>query len=364
MKLETLYKRSSTGATQVINMEVIGSIYTRTWGQLGGKMQTKSTTAKGKNIGKANETTPEEQAISEAEAVWVKKKKANYSTSQKAPVTVKLPMKVNKYQGNESKVIFPCYTSNKLNGVNAEYRLVDGELKLLSRGGEEYPIPEHQRQDVLDILDALCTTSLNGEMYIHGEHLQDIMSATKKPNKLTPRLIFWVFDCPEITGDYAYRSAEAYSTVWPLQLTTAMFVPVNTAHSLKDIDNQHGGAVSAGYEGLIIRNGRGLYKYNTRSLDVFKYKVAMDSEFEVIGHDLDKNQHVVFTCKAGNKLNSTFKVKCKGTAEARLEMAENAEQYIGKYLKVEYEMLSRDGIPLKPVGIMFREVDSNMEATE
>ena len=364
MRLETLYKTSTKGATQVLNMEIVGAVYTRTWGQLGGKMQAKSTTAKGKNIGKANETSPEQQAISEAEAVWVKKQKANYSTLQEAPITVKLPMKVNKYQGNEGKVTLPCFTSNKLNGVNTEYRLVDGELKLLSRGGEEYPIPEHQREDVIEYLEALGTTSLNGEMYIHGEYLQDIMGATKKTNKLTPKLIFWVFDFPEIEGDYAARYTKASAMVGSLGISSVKLIGVGVAISSSDIEAQHATAVEGGYEGLIIRSGVGLYKYNTRSLDVFKYKIAMDAEFKVIGHELDKNKHTVFTCKAGNELDSTFKVKCKGTAKERLIMSECAEQYIGKYLKVEYEMLSKDGIPLKPVGIMFRKVDSKGEATE
>jgi len=45
-------------------------------------------------------------------------------------------------------------------------------------------------------------------------------------------------------------------------------------------------------------------------------------------------------------------------------MAANAQDYIGKWLKIEYEMLSKDLTPLKPVGITFREVDINGEATE
>ena len=158
MKLERLYKTAKTGATQIIDMEIIGDTYTRTWGQLDGKMQEKATIAKGKNIGKANESSPEAQAILEAEAVWTKKQKANYSTSPEAPVSVLLPMKVNEYKKHMKKVIFPCFTSTKLNGVNAEYRMVDGELKLLSRGGEEYPIPPHQRDSAVNLLNVFSSS--------------------------------------------------------------------------------------------------------------------------------------------------------------------------------------------------------------
>jgi len=75
--LPRLYKVSAKGATQIIDMVIDGAVYTRSWGQLDGKQQSKATTATAKNIGRSNETTAEEQALIEAEAVWTKKQKAN-----------------------------------------------------------------------------------------------------------------------------------------------------------------------------------------------------------------------------------------------------------------------------------------------
>ena len=370
MKLQTLYKTSATGATQILNMTINGAVYTRIWGQLNGKMQYKATTAIGKNIGKANETTPEAQALLEAEAVWTKKQKANYSTSQAAPVTVKLPMKVNEYQKHLKKIAAKVYTSPKLNGVNAEYRLIGGVLKLLSRGGEEYPIPPHQHDEALALLKLLGTDSINGEQYIHGEFLQDIMAAVKKPNGLTPSLKFHVFDFPEVEGDYTTRCSTMYAKNDASTVSTPNFpfVPVWVANSPEEIDDQYEQCMAAGYEGLIVRNPTGLYEYNKRSLNVFKYKIAQDAEFESISFKLDKNSHPVFTCyvdptKPISKEN-TFDVKLKGTAEARTAMGLIAEDLLGQYIKVEFEMLSKVGKPQKPVGIMFRAVDANGEAVE
>ena len=370
MNLPRLYKTSKTGATQIIDMEIIGPVYTRTWGQLGGKMQSKATTAKGKNLGKINETSDEEQAIIEAKAVWVKKQKANYSTSQSAHTTIKLPMKVNTYQKHKNKIIFPCYTSPKLNGVNCEYRLINGTLKLLSRGGEDYPIPAHQYDDVINLLNSLNTTSLNGEMYIHGQHLQDIMSATKKPNELSSKLSFNVFDAPEIPGDYETRIAKLATGLYTQSVT---MIPIDLAYTHEQLQQQHDNWIAEGYEGLVIRNAKGLYEYNTRSLDSFKLKETKDAEFEVCSFDIDKNGHPVFSCYKNNIHvgdNCTFKVKLKGTNEERLAMAAHAKDYIGKFLNVEYEMLSKvnpdgsGGVPLKPVGTYFRKVDNNGEAIE
>ena len=369
MKLPTLYKTAKTGATQVFNIEATSDSYTVTWGQVNGKQQQKTTKCSPKNVGKKNESTATEQAVTEAKATWAKKIKLGYSEDEKAPVTVKLPMKVNEYNKHKKKIEFPCFTSVKLNGVNVEYRLVDDELKLLSRGGEEYPIPDHQREDAIKILKHLNTTSINGEMYKHGEHLQDIQAATKKHNDLTPSLKFYVFDFPNVSGDYNTRCSLCYPGFTEVELTTIFPILVSVANSHDEINDDYEDVVDGGYEGLIIRNSKGQYEYNTRSLDVFKYKPVLDAEFEVEAYNLDKNGHAVFVCRCGeppldNMEWMTFRVKLKGTNEERLAMAAEADNYIGKYLKVEYETLSKDGIPLKPVGIMFRKVDANGEAAE
>jgi DNA ligase-1 len=362
MKLERLYKTAKTGATQIIDMTIDGDTYTRTWGQLDGKQQSKPTTAKPKNIGRSNETTAAEQAIIEAKAVWAKKQKANYSTSMEAPVLVELPMKVNVYQKHLKKIKFPCYVSPKLNGVNAEYRRTTEGLTLLSRGGESYPIPEHHISEINAAMDAIGTDRLNGEIYIHGEHLQDITGAIKKPRELTKSLVFYIFDVPTVTGDYTTRG----EAMFKYQSTEFVkVVDVSVVNSTEYIDAAFDEVVDLGYEGLMVRLPEGLYEYNTRSLSVFKYKKALDAEFLVHGYNLDKNGHCVFEAFAGSpEEGKSFKVKLKGTNEERLAMADNADAYVGKYLKAEYECLSASGIPLKPVGIMFRKVDDNGEAAE
>ena len=79
MKLPTLYKLTTVGKTQTWKIIIDGDKYRTISGQQGGKkVQNKWTVCKGKNEGKKNATTDEEQAILEAVAKHDKKLKSGY----------------------------------------------------------------------------------------------------------------------------------------------------------------------------------------------------------------------------------------------------------------------------------------------
>ncbi|MCD6434867.1 MAG: hypothetical protein J7L15_00540, partial [Clostridiales bacterium] len=81
----------------------------------------------------------------------------------------------------------------------------------------------------------------------------------------------------------------------------------------------------------------------------------------VIGYNIDKHSHPVWICTTGEH---EFKVKKKGTSADRLCEASIADKYIGQWLKIEYETLSKDNKPLKPVGIAWRSCDADGNPTE
>lgn len=70
----TLYKKSSTGKTLIWYQEIEGGKYRTIAGQQGGQLVTSAwTVCEGKNIGRSNETTPEQQAKLEVAACYKKK---------------------------------------------------------------------------------------------------------------------------------------------------------------------------------------------------------------------------------------------------------------------------------------------------
>ena len=77
--LPALYKKNSSGEIQIWTIQTDGNQIVTSWGVHGGKIQTTSEIiTEGKNLGKANATTPETQAESEAQARWEKQKKKKY----------------------------------------------------------------------------------------------------------------------------------------------------------------------------------------------------------------------------------------------------------------------------------------------
>ncbi len=354
--MTTLYKTNKNGSIQQWSIKVSGPTFTCVYGQVGGKLQAQQTICKSVNIGKSNETTPEQQAQLESAALIAKKIKSGYSYDKSAPVTVQLPMKVKAYQDQLHNIKFPCFSACKLDGVNAIYRRINNILTIYSRGGEIYPPIPHLEPLVHKAMDLFQSNELNGELYIHGEHLQDIQSAVKKPKELSAKLSFCIFDIADSTDNF-YERASQMSKLSNFRTSShpAVWAVANyMCDSHEDIEAHYNTAIEEGYEGTVIKNYNGLYKHNVRSSDQFKYKKAQSAEFLIVSYELDKNGLPVFVLESAG---GEFKAKPIGTKEYWSQQI--PVTYIGQYATVEYETFSKSGIPLKPIFISTRKLDAS-----
>ena len=369
MKKVTLYKPNKLGKTQQISISAVGSKVITTWGIVGGKQQTQEYICSSRNLGKVNETTPEQQAILEAEALVTKKLKSGYSYEISDTPSVSLPMKVKSYQDQLHNIEFPCISTEKLNGVNAMFKRTSDSLTIYSRGGEVYPAIPHLEQHIHDIMDELSHNELNAELYIHGEHLQDIQAAVKKPNSLSPKLTCNIFDIADSAEIYEYRRTKLmtiYNTLESIDHVSLKYIGFLTGvecHSHEQIELHYNQCMDNNLEGTVIKNFKALYQHNVRSSDMFKYKKTQDAEYQIVDCETDKNGHPVLHCLTEE--GKLFKVKPKGTdAERKAIIANFESQYLNNWYKIEYEVFSKDGIPLKPVGIGLRDCDSNGQPKE
>jgi DNA ligase-1 len=246
---------------------------------------------------------------------------------------------------NAGKIKFPCLVPPKLDGVRCTSFWRNGKIYLESRGGKEYPAPKHI-QDQLALVQG-ASDRIDGELYVHGEMLQDITGASKKWRKLTDRLEFWVFDVVR-PGPYTDRVAwlENWFSSMPAECTHLKLVPNYECANQAELKEIHDRCVQQGYEGVMIRNTDGEYEQR-RSYDLQKYKEFLDSEFLIVDIRKDKNDNAVFVLEHPNgQFTTTY-----GSFDERKHQLANPGEYIGKYLTVQYQSVYKDTLmPQFPTG--------------
>ncbi|MBV1929309.1 MAG: hypothetical protein KUG81_07345 [Gammaproteobacteria bacterium] len=365
MATPTLYSVSSTGKLKQWTVSVqcqdkVASII-REHGYVGAKIQSnEKIISKGKNIGKANETSPYEQAISEALSMRQKRLDTGYTEevpdldSFKPP---ELPMLAHGFAKRKHNIVYPAFVQPKLDGVRCFAKRVDEDtITFTSRKGKSYTTLDHLVPALLDCME--IGEILDGEIYIHGKTFQHIVRLVKKLRPESITLQFHIYDIADATTPYYDRMINLWNTIED-RYPELVFTDTKEVDDESGIYEWHDQWVQQGYEGVIIRNRDGMYKFDNRSADLQKYKEFIDEEFEIVGGDKGTGLHegcVIFTC-AVNKDGPVFNVYPRGSLQARRDMFGDLANLVGKYLTVRYQQLSEDGIPIFPIGIVVRDYE-------
>ena len=366
----TLYGQSSKGATKQWNITVLENgetyIIRTSHGYVDKKQAVEEReVTEGKNIGKANETTPREQALSEAESRWKKKQDKNYTETigDQAKPNI-LPMLAHSYEKRKHNITWPCYVQPKLNGVRCLAKRNGRKIQYISRGGKQYETLDHLTEPLLEIMED--GQIFDGEIFTTELTFQEICSAVKgtKDEKINRGLLqYWIYDIADAILDFEKRICMIY-TALPRALPgkakgSLVRVPTYIAENEEEMMAHHRRIVANGYEGSIIRNKKGLYKFDHRSADLQKYKDFLDEEFQIIGGKEATGEDkgtVVFRCKT--KDDKEFDVRPRGSRAQRKRWLEELDSLISKNLTVRYQNLSDDGVPVFPVGLMIRDYEN------
>lgn len=318
---------------------------------------------KGKNIGKSNETTPYQQALSQIESAWNSKRDENYELEMIDPDNyiprLMLPM-LAKGVG-KGKIVYPCYIQPKFNGVcnlaerfpNPLPSFRDETILHHSRGGHLFETLAHL-DDWIHKLNA--PSPVHGELYVHGWSLQKIGSYTKKIKPDQHLLQYWLYDMAWVGVSFKDRIEWLESV---LNLITRNFPecplrlsPTTIVNNYDEAKIYHDNCVQNGYEGAMLKNAAGQYVFQYNSNDIEKVKDYQDSEFEIIGGKEGTGTDtgcIIYRCITES--GGEFDARPRGTVEDRQQMLIDLPNDIGKMLTVRYAELSDDGIPLQPVGI-------------
>jgi DNA ligase 1 len=370
-KFDTLYDVDKMGRTRVYDITVSekesGATILISHGLLEGLRQVESIlVTEGKNLGKSNSTTPFEQAVADAQSKWNLKRDKGYMTEMGTKSTVLLPMLAQKFQERSHKIVLPCYVQPKLNGMRCLAFKENGVIRLQSRMGKDIQDIPHITATLKSIMSD--GDILDGELYTFGEKLQDILSAIKNidhPEKSAiplNTLNYWVYDCPDRAGTESFRERYKHflSMIEPFTPRPPHIVPVSTeiVTTTDEVYAALGIQMSAGYEGVIVRNMDGLYSWGERSNDLQKLKLMQDAEFKIVGVRAGTGraaEAAIFRCVTAT--GKEFEVNPEGTLAQKKAYLDNASSLIGKRLTVRYQELTKDGIPTFGVGVVVRDYE-------
>ena len=353
MKLQTIYKKTKTGATQEWTIEVEGNKYRTHSGQVGGAITTNEwTVVYGKNVGRANATTDEEQAMAEAVAKRTKKLESGYfeDINNINEQQYFEPMLAAKWEDYKDKIQYPIYSQPKLDGI----RCIVTKDGMFSRNGKPIISAPH----IFDSLQPLFETNpqliFDGELYADkfANDFNKIVSLVKRTKPTTDDLKeskelieYHIYDLPSVDDVFFVR----YIKLCDLRLPKCC-VKVMT-HMVKnedDVMDRYSEYVEEGYEGQILRLN-GLYE-NKRSKSLLKHKSFVDEEYTILdicegeGNRTGTAGYMVFETDEGKR----FKSNVKGTWEETAEMLTNKKELIGKQATIKYFNLTPDGIPRFP----------------
>lgn len=329
-------------------------IYREKW-QEGGKIQTFDPIGvEQKNVGRANETSIDEQLAFEAYSLWLKKQDQGYSLKGSTVVDLR-PMLAQKYNADKH-TDFPYAVSAKIDGVRAiAYLDENGEVVMKSRAGKTfeflYRIKEQLKQLLKDDI------ILDGELYSHDipfEAISGSVRSKKKPSEYDDQLEYWIFDMavPDLGYEDRMRKLPIIHS-----LPNIKYILYNIVQNMNDIIQYHSTFVGQGYEGIIIRVLNGVYDFGYRSKFLLKHKNFEDDEFEITGMKTGKGTEedaIVFMCITPN--GETFDARPRGTIKRRREMWKKGG-FVGKKLTVRFQEYSQDGIPRFPVGVEVRDYE-------
>lgn len=355
MKPITLYKKDSKGNIRFFRIFTEGSEIVQQSGIDGTDSPVEHRkTAKAKNVGRSNETTPEEQAVSEAQSTINKKlDKGYFETKDEAEnEEVILPMLAKSFDKHEKKVDWESgvVVQPKLDGMRCLCVVRSGKVKLLSRGGKEIETMKHIKECVKGLDDVI----LDGELYAHGESFQENMKLIKKYRPGESEFV--KLHTYDIVSDTPF--IERYETLSQIVegLEHVELVENEYVNSKEGLQESHSKFLSDGYEGSILRHGDKGYKVNGRCDSLLKFKDFIDIALPIMdivpGDQRPEEGYPTFYWEGA--VDDTLTTGMKFSHKERKEFLENKENYIGQTAEIRFFEYSDTGVPRFPVCVGLR----------
>lgn len=250
--------------------------------------------------------------------------------------------------------------SKKLNGVRCLMQFSNEEIHAISRGGKEYNVPTTLiRKELTKFFEDHPSVILDGELYNHGHHLQELsgIARLKEWEDRCEILEYWIYDIADSTKTFEERLIllkelkELFSDAVKVKV-----IDHEETNSFKEIQELHNEWVSEGYEGLVARKATSTYQFGKRGSDMIKVKEYMEQEFEIIDYrDGLRDEDFCFILETED--NKSFAAKPIGSKELKEQYLKDIDTIIGKKGTVKFFEWSKDGVPQQPIFQVIRDYE-------
>lgn len=368
-KPEPLFKKTSTGKIQVWRIYTQLNEIVTTYGQAGGKQQTTTDVIEsGKNAGRSNATTPEQQAYAEAKARYEKQLKKGYVQTPEAARagTVDavieggiVPMLAHRFDEHGHKIVYPAFAQPKFDGHRCVATVENGKARLWSRTRKQITGLPHIARDIEKwvrkngyVEEGLV---LDGELYNHDyrDNFEALTSFIRTPDAKPGSEVvqYHVYDAALQGQNQKFRLAVISD------ITGGSLVGVETAlvENEDELMLTFERFLAEGYEGLVVRNADAIYE-NKRSYNLQKVKEFLDAEFKIVGVEVGRGKmadKAIFVCVTEDDVE--FRVKMKGSLDSLKKYVDAPSLATGRFLTVQYQGITgASKVPRFPVGLRIR----------
>lgn len=368
MLYEILYTRDSKGKIRTWRMEQDNDKHRTIAGIKDGNLVTsKWTVAKGKNVGKKNETSPTDQATIEINNKYTKQLKTGYHKNIEDVDTITYipPMRAKLYSSYADKLdlssgnyIVQC----KLNGM----RCVASKRGLHTREGEEYVAVPHIWNSLKPFFDKFPHIVLDGELFNEDlrQQLNEISKLIRKTKHITDEDLrrseelvrFHVYDGfgfnheLEQNAPYVKRKEHLDFIIDRFQgnvipnhyLMHVEDYPVKSEKELMEVYNSF---LAEGHEGAILRDITKGYEMK-KTKNILKIKPEFDDEAKILEiHEGEGNWQGTAKTATLEWNGKVFDATFKGTFQEQSEVLKEKDKFIGQIITFVYNDLTGLGTP-------------------
>lgn len=350
MYSKTLFGIDQNKRLRSWTIEVEGNRYRSISGLVDGeKVTSEWSEIFGKNLGKVNATTDEEQALKTAERLIQIRRELGYHDTPEEAAKGKSYfqcMLASRWDNIQSKLIIdedhPVYVQRKLDGC----RCIAFPDRLQTRTGKVWTAVPHIEAKLKPVFNKYPDLSLDGELYRHSsdeDNFSEIVSVIRKTKptrqdleKSAEMVQYWIYDLPSYPETFSERFAELQRLFEEFHLDDS-FVLVETfkCTSKAEVSKYLEQFVSEGYEGAIVRLDA-LYE-SKRSKNLLKVKQFNDEEFSIIRIEEGRGN---LSGKAGKVVVDVDGVEVAAGLKFSYEEAEqiwnNRDYYVGKKATIKY----------------------------